>query len=537
MRILLAGPKGTGKTSTGSRLATLLGLPFYETDDQLSELYAAHTGEKLSCRDIMRREGEARFRDLEHAAAAALAERDWCVIATGGATLMNPESRRLLRDNSVIVLLHCDPATLWERTHKTGTPAYHTTIDIRQEFQQRAERIIEAIRPFADIIMDTSTSDPDDMARAILDALARELAVRMQSPNTFGEIIRVTTFGESHGPAIGCVLDGVPPGIPISAEDIQHELDRRRPGQSAVSTPRKERDQVRILSGIFEGKTTGAPICLMLMSEDQRPSAYEGLRDIFRPGHADFTFWKKYGIRDYRGGGRSSGRETAGRVAGGAIARHILAQRGVSIIASAIEIGGIPARTFDPSVIEQNPVRCADPEAAKLMEAAILAAKEEKDSLGGIIELRINGVPPGLGDPVFGKLDARLALALLSIGATTGFEIGSGFAAARMRGSQHNDPMRDGKFLSNHAGGISGGISNGNEIIIRVCIKPTSSIERPQHTIDISGANREVIVEGRHDPCIVPRVIPVVEAMAALVILDAWEIQNRVRPGWLNASQ
>jgi len=537
MKIILAGPKGTGKSSTGSRLASLLGVPFFETDDQLSALYAAHTGQTLSCRDIMRREGEARFRDLEHAAAAALAQRDWCVIATGGATLMNPASRRLLRHNSLIVLLHCNPATLWERTNKTGTPAYHTTIDIRQEFQQRAERIIEALRPFADVVMDTTSSDPDNMARAILDALASELAIRMQSPNTFGEIIRVSTFGESHGPAIGCVLDGLPPGIPINQDELQLELDRRRPGQSAVSTPRKERDQLRILSGIFDGKTTGAPICLLLMSEDQRPSAYEGLRDVFRPGHADFTFWKKYGIRDHRGGGRSSGRETAGRVAAGAVARQILAQRGVSILASAIEIGGIPARTFDPSVIEQNPVRCADPDAAKLMEAAILAAKEEKDSLGGIIELRINGVPPGLGDPVFGKLDARLALALLSIGATKGFEIGSGFAAARMRGSQHNDPMRDGRFLSNHAGGILGGISNGNEIIIRLAIKPTSSIERPQHTIDISGANCEVVVEGRHDPCIVPRVIPVVEAMAALVILDAWEIQSRIRPSWLDNAQ
>ncbi len=529
MKIILAGPKGTGKSSIGQRLAALLGLPFIETDQQLCELYAAHTREQLTCREIMRREGEARFRDLEHAAAMVLARRDWCIIATGGATLMNPESRRMLRENSVIVLLHCTPATLWERTHKTGTPAYHTTIDMRQEFQQRAERIIETVRPFADVVMDTSMSDPDGMALAVRDALARELAVRMQSPNTFGEIIRVSTFGESHGPAIGCILDGVPPGIALSVDDIQKELDRRRPGQSAVSTPRKERDQVRVLSGVFEGLTTGAPICLVLMSEDQRPSAYEGLRDVFRPGHADFTFWKKYGIRDHRGGGRSSGRETAGRVAGGAVARHILAQRGVSIVASAKEIGGIAAQTFDPGVIEKNPVRCADADAAARMEAAILAAKEAKDSLGGIIELRINGVPPGLGDPVFGKLDARLALALLSIGATKGFEIGSGFAAARMRGSEHNDPMQDGRLLSNHAGGVTGGISNGNEIIIRLAIKPTSSIERPQQTMDSSGANREVIVEGRHDPCIVPRVIPVVEAMTALVLLDAWEVQARIR--------
>jgi len=356
--------------------------------------------------------------------------------------------------------------------------------------------------------------------------------VRCGAPNTFGEVVRVTTFGESHGVAIGCVLDGVPPGTPIDVDEIQRELDRRRPGQSALSTPRKERDRVRVVSGVFEGKATGAPICLMMMSEDQRPAAYEGLRDVFRPGHADFTFWKKYGIRDYRGGGRSSGRETAGRVAGGAIAKQMLRARGVAIHAYALEIAGIRAQTIDYSVIEQNPVRCPDPVAAERMAAAILKAKEEKDSVGGIVELRITGVPAGLGDPVFGKLDARLAAALLSIGATMGFEIGDGFATARRRGSENNDPMQDGRFLSNHAGGIVGGISNGNEIIVRVAIKPTSSIERPQRTMDIQGQNREIIVEGRHDPCIVPRVVPVVEAMSALVLLDAWEMQTRIRPGW-----
>jgi chorismate synthase len=324
--------------------------------------------------------------------------------------------------------------------------------------------------------------------------------------------------------------------VPIDAEEIQRELDRRRPGQSAVSTPRKERDQVRVLSGVFEGRTTGAPICLMLMSEDQRPSAYEGLRDVFRPGHADFSFWKKYGLRDHRGGGRSSGRETAGRVAAGAVAKQLLRQRGVRIQAYALAIGGIRAEQCDLTSIESNPVRCPDPAAARAMEAAILAAKEQKDSLGGIIELRITGVPAGLGDPVFGKLDARLASALLSIGATTGFEIGAGFAAADMRGSQSNDPLGADGFLSNNAGGIIGGISTGSEIVIRVAIKPTSSIEKPQRTIDVDGREREVTVEGRHDPCIVPRVVPVIEAMAALVLLDAWEMQTGLRPDWSGAA-
>ncbi|NLF40344.1 chorismate synthase [bacterium] len=388
------------------------------------------------------------------------------------------------------------------------------------------------MRRFADVEIDTAGKTPAQAAQEIVDGIALELSIRSRSPNTFGDVIRVTTFGESHGPAIGCVLDGVPPGIEISAGDIQKELDRRRPGQSAVSTPRKERDQVRILSGIFEGRTTGAPVCLVLMSEDQRPSAYEGIREVFRPGHADFTFWRKYGIRDHRGGGRSSGRETAGRVAAGAVARKILEQRGVTITAYALEIAGIRAETIDCAVIENNPVRCPDMAAAKKMEAAILAARNDKDSVGGIIELRVTGVPAGLGDPVFDKLDARLAHAILSIGATKGFEIGRGFAAAQLRGSENNDAMKDGAFVTNNAGGITGGISNGNEIIIRIAVKPTSSIEKPQQTIGISGENREVVVEGRHDPCIVPRIIPVIEAMTALVLYDAWEMQAKLRPGW-----
>ncbi|MBM3861588.1 MAG: chorismate synthase [Verrucomicrobia bacterium] len=396
--------------------------------------------------------------------------------------------------------------------------------------------IEDVLTPYADLLVDTSTNDIASSGARIIEGISTELAVRCGAANTFGEVLRVTTFGESHGVAIGCVLDGVRPGTPIDVDELQRELDRRRPGQSALSTPRKERDQVRILSGVFEGKCTGAPLCMLVMSEDQRPSAYEGLRDLFRPGHADFTFWKKYGIRDHRGGGRSSGRETAGRVAGGAVAKQVLRTRGVTIVAHALEIAGIRAQTFDGTVIERNPVRCADAVAAEAMAAAILRAKEDKDSVGGIVELRMTGVPAGLGDPVFGKLDARLASALLSIGATMGFEMGDGFEAARRRGSENNDGMHDGAFLSNHAGGIVGGISNGNEILIRVAIKPTSSIGKPQRTMDVRGQNREVVVEGRHDPCIVPRVIPVIEAMSALVLLDAWEIQARIRPGWTDAA-
>jgi chorismate synthase len=257
---------------------------------------------------------------------------------------------------------------------------------------------------------------------------------------------------------------------------------------------------------------------------------------MFRPGHADFTFYMKYGIRDHRGGGRSSGRETAGRVMGGAVCRRLLADRGVTIVAHAVEIAGIKAQSCDFDVIEKNVVRCADAEAAPAMEAAILAARDDEDSVGGIIQLEIHGLPPGLGDPVFDKLDARLSRALLSLGATKGFEIGAGFALTRLRGSQANDGMSQDGFVTNNAGGITGGISTGEPVIIRVGVKPTSSIAREQQTVDLEGRERPIEVHGRHDPCIVPRIIPVAENMAALVILDAWEVQDRLRPGWYPAA-
>lgn len=426
---------------------------------------------------------------------------DWAVCVISSSALADPNVRRNVRRNAIVVVFSLD---------------------------SRNERELEVILPYADIVVDLAAKTTEQAAAEAIDMIGQELAIRFQSANTFGEIIRVTTFGESHGPAIGAVLDGVLPGVKISAEDIQRELFRRRPGQSAVTTPRSESDQVHILSGVFGGKTTGAPIAMVIHNRDQDSSKYEALKDIFRPGHADFTYYSKYGVRDYRGGGRSSGRETAGRVACGAIASKILSERGVRIFAHAVEIAGIRASTCDLDAIESNAVRCADPEAAKLMEVAILEARDEKDSVGGIAQLEVYGVPVGLGDPVFFKLDARLSHAIMSLGAVKGIEIGDGFALASMRGSQSNDQMSSSGFLSNHAGGITGGISTGQPIILRAVVKPTSSIARPQKTIDIGGHEREITVEGRHDPCILPRIIPVIENMTALVILDAWEIQERV---------
>jgi chorismate synthase len=350
--------------------------------------------------------------------------------------------------------------------------------------------------------------------------------------NIFGAIFRVTTFGESHGPAIGCVIDGCPSGIPIAQEDIQYELNRRRPGQSSVTTPRKESDTVEILSGVFEGVSTGAPIALLIRNADQRSKDYSHIKDVFRPGHADMTFQEKYGIRDYRGGGRSSGRETACRVAAGAIAKKILATNGVSIIAHTSQVGDIQAQSFDPDQIDQNPVRSADPIAAKAMVEKIETLAKEGDSIGGAVSLCIRGVPVGLGDPVFDKFDALLSYALMSIGTIKGIEFGDGFGAITMKGSDHNDafiPTNDGvSTATNHAGGVLGGITNGQDITCRLAVKPPSSIAKSQSTVTRDGDSAEITVLGRHDPCICPRVIPVVEAMAALVTLDRLLVQRTV---------
>lgn len=348
--------------------------------------------------------------------------------------------------------------------------------------------------------------------------------------SSFGKIFRLTTWGESHGPALGVVIEGVPAGLPLTVDEIQHELNRRRVGQSKVTTPRGERDRAEILSGVYEDITTGAPISLITYNADADSSKYDNLREVFRPGHADYTYWRKYGHRDHRGGGRSSARETWGRVAAGAIAKKILATAGTEVFGFASEIGGICAETFDRDQIEQNIVRAPDPVAAEKMIDAIMAAKEAKDSLGGVVEARAINVPIGLGEPTFDKLDALIGQAMLSIPATKGVEIGRGFDLARSRGSESNDPflIDDGKVRigNNNAGGTLGGISTGEDVIVRVAVKPTSSIEQEQDTINKDLQPEKITVYGRHDPSVVPRAVPVVEAMLAIVLADLL-LQNR----------
>jgi len=350
--------------------------------------------------------------------------------------------------------------------------------------------------------------------------------------NSFGEIFKVTTFGESHGSAIGVVVDGVPPNLPLSEPDIQFDLDRRRPGQSRITTQRQEGDKVEILSGVFEGKTTGTALAMIIRNEDQRSKDYSNIKDVFRPGHADYTYLTKYGIRDYRGGGRSSGRETACRVAAGAIAKKILHQQNIKIIAYTLAVAGIYAKKIDLSVIEKNLVRAPDLDVAEEMIAKIDSARKNLDSVGGIVEAVIQGCPAGLGDPVFDKLNARLAYAMMSIGTIRGVEFGTGFQAAEMAGSTHNDKFfMDGnklRTMTNNAGGILGGISNGQDIIFRVAVKPPSSIAQKQETVSTSYEETTIEIKGRHDPCICPRVVPVVEAMAAIVLVDSLMLQKTI---------
>jgi chorismate synthase len=343
--------------------------------------------------------------------------------------------------------------------------------------------------------------------------------------NTFGRALRMTTWGESHGPAIGAVLDGCPPGIALSEADIQPWLDKRRPGQSRFTTQRQEPDQVRILSGVFEGKTTGTPISLMIENVDQRSKDYSEVAQAYRPGHADFAYDAKYGFRDYRGGGRSSARETACRVAAGAIARRIIST--VEITGYVTEIGGdaIDPANFDRNEIDQNPFFCPDVEAVVRWTQMIDAARKAGSSLGAVVECVANGVPAGWGAPLYAKMDSELAAAAMSINAVKGVEIGDGFAAARLRGEENADPMRPGNnhkpvFLANHAGGIAGGISTGQPVKLRVAFKPTSSILIPVPTIDREGNATEIQTKGRHDPCVGIRGTPVVEAMMALVLAD-----------------
>jgi chorismate synthase len=349
------------------------------------------------------------------------------------------------------------------------------------------------------------------------------------SGNTIGVLFRVTTWGESHGPATGAIIDGCPPGIDLSEADIQAELDRRRPGTLPSASPRSETDRVEILSGVFEGKTTGTPISLVIRNRDAKSDAYDGLRDLFRPGHGDITYQAKYGIRDHRGGGRASGRETAGRVAAGAIARKVIAQTGMTVTAWTRELGGIAARPFSLSAAEASPLRCPDPEVEQRMVARLEEARAAGDTLGGIVEIVVRGCPPGLGDPVFGKIDADFASALMGIGTVKGVEIGAGFDAARMTGSTCNDPIGPEGFRTNHAGGILAGITSGAEIVIRVACKPIPSIAFPQETIDIQGRPAVVTVGGRHDVSVIPRIIPVCEAMVAIVLADHLLRQRAIR--------
>ena len=340
------------------------------------------------------------------------------------------------------------------------------------------------------------------------------------SGNTTGTLFKVTTWGESHGKAIGVVVDGCPPNIPLNESDIQEELNRRRPGLSRASSPRKEKDMVEILSGIFEEKTTGTPISMIIKNRDAKSTDYDQLKNLFRPGHGDITYFKKYGIRDYRGGGRASGRETAARVAAGAIAGKIIAREGIEIIAYTRELGGIAAEQITLADIDRNSILCPDMEAAQKIEDRLEEAKKSGDSLGGIVEILVRGCPPGLGEPVFDKIDADLAKALMSIGTVKGVEIGAGFEAAKMSGSECNDPITPEGFETNNAGGILAGITNGDEIIIRVACKPISSIEKEQQTIDIHGRPATISIKGRHDVCVIPRIIPVCEAMVSIVLAD-----------------
>jgi chorismate synthase len=342
--------------------------------------------------------------------------------------------------------------------------------------------------------------------------------------SSFGQIFRITTWGESHGPALGVVIEGVPAGLPLAVEEIQQELDRRRVGQSKVTTPRGEADKASILSGVYEGLTTGAPISIVTYNADADSSKYDNLRDVFRPGHADYTYWAKYGHRDHRGGGRSSARETWGRVAAGAIAKKILATVGTQVWGFTRSVADIEGETVDRAEVERNIVRAADPAAAEKMIEAIMAAKEAKDSLGGVIEVRAEGVPVGLGEPTFDKIEALIGHAMLSIPATKGVEIGMGFATSRLKGSQSNDSLSvvDGRVraLSNNAGGTLGGISTGEDIVVRVAVKPTSSIEQEQDTVSTSLEPRKITVYGRHDPSVVTRAVPVIEAMLAITLAD-----------------
>ena len=340
--------------------------------------------------------------------------------------------------------------------------------------------------------------------------------------NSLGTLFKVTTWGESHGKALGAVIDGCPPRMELSVEDIQKELERRRPGQGKGTSPRKEEDRVEILSGVYEGKTTGTPIALLIWNKDVDSEPYEELKDVFRPGHADFTYQAKYGIRDHRGGGRASARETVGRVAAGAVAKKVLQREKMDILAYTLELGGIRAENMDYAEIENNALFCPDRDAAIRMAEKIEKTRLQGDTLGGIVEILVRGCPSGLGEPVFDKLEADLAKGLMSIGAIRGVEVGAGFRVARLLGSESNDSLIPGGFEKNDAGGILGGISTGADILLRVAVKPIPSISREQKTVDTLGRPVSLKIRGRHDVSAIPRINPVCEAMVAIVLADHW---------------
>jgi chorismate synthase len=349
--------------------------------------------------------------------------------------------------------------------------------------------------------------------------------------NTFGKIFTVTSFGESHGAALGCVVDGCPPGLELQEADLQADVERRRPGTSKFTTQRRESDTVRILSGVFEGRTTGTPIGLLVENEDQRSRDYEKIKDRFRPGHADYTYQQKYGFRDYRGGGRSSARETVMRVAAGAIARKFLHERlGVRIQGYLAQMGDLRLDPKDPSSAYSNPFFCPDPARVPELEDLVRRTREAGNSVGARVTVIATGVPPGLGEPVFGRLDADLAGALMGINAVKGVEIGAGFGAVVQRGSEHRDEITPTGFKSNHAGGVLGGISSGQDIVVSIALKPTSSITVPGSTIDLAGNACEIATTGRHDPCVGFRATPIAEAMTALVLMDHY-LRHRAQCG------
>lgn len=351
------------------------------------------------------------------------------------------------------------------------------------------------------------------------------------SGNSFGNLFIVSTFGESHGPALGCVVDGCPPGLEISEADLQAELDRRKPGQSKFVTQRKEPDEVEILSGVFEGKTTGTPIGLIIRNQDQRSKDYSDIKDVFRPAHADYAYHHKYGFRDYRGGGRSSARETAMRVAAGAIAKKWLLERyGITIQGYLSQLGPIQLAGEDLSVVDDNPFFCAEPSRIPELEEYMNALRKSGDSIGAKITVIAKGVPPGIGEPIFDRLDADLAKAMMSINAVKGVEIGDGFGVVNLKGTENRDEITPEGFLSNHAGGVLGGVSSGQDVIAHIALKPTSSIHLPGKTIDVDGKPAEVRTKGRHDPCVGIRATPIAEAMMALVVIDHI-LRNRAQNG------